>query len=178
MLSRRVIRIESSSRVSRRSDRNAPILRSSRPRDWAFVPRVVERKDAGKTVEQFLENHAPSYFHRAKKLIERPTESGVDGRTCSLPPSARSASSASPFFLLFSTPRRKKEKGLGPNRNRREREREDEGETKIPPRDENGACWTVGKMTGRVYNSTRTDGRWFVLSSGRTLGCRQKNYYA
>lgn len=59
-----------------------------------------------------------------------------------------------------------------------EREREDEGETKIPPRDENGACWTVGKMTGRVYNSTRTDGRWFVLSSGRTLGCRQKNYYA
>lgn len=55
---------------------------------------------------------------------------------------------------------------------------EERERTKIPPRDENGACWTVGKMTGRVYNSTRTDGRWFVLSSGRTLGCRQKNYYA
>lgn len=175
LFSRRVIRIESSSRVSRRSDRNAPILRSSRPRDWAFVPRVVERKDAGKTVEQFLENHAPSYFHRAKKLIERPTESGVDGRTCSLPPSARSAPRFERQSILSPPlyPRRKKEKGLGPNRNRRERER-----TKIPPRDENGACWTVGKMTGRVYNSTRTDGRWFVLSSGRTLGCRQKNYYA
>lgn len=64
----------------------------------------VERKDAGKTVEQFLENHAPSYFHRAKKVNR--TESG-----------GTLLVSNGPFFLLLlSTPRREKKEGKGRNR--------------------------------------------------------------
>lgn len=116
----------------------------------------VERKDAGKTVEQFLENHAPSYFHRAKKLIEPKAAERS---------SFRMVHSFSSFSLPFAEKRKKEKDGIEGNGNRRERE-----EDSVLAMRENGACWTVGRMAGRVYNLIRTDGRWFVLSSGRTAG--------
>lgn len=151
------------------SDRNASIFRSLRSTGRSFRRR--ERKDAGKTVERFLENHAPSYFHRGKK-VNRTNDRKRRRWSNAFPPSLRTPVHSFSSSSLPLAKEEKKKKDLDRRKSKWKREREKEGEMK------GSVNGTVGKMAGRVYNSTRTDGRWFVLSSGRTVGCRQKNYYA
>lgn len=161
-----VTRIVSSSRVSRIE---TPLFFARCVRlDARFVR---ERKDAGKTVERFLENHAPSYFHRGKK-VNRTNDRKRRRWSNAFPPSLRTPVHSFSSSSLPLAKEEKKKKDLDRRKSKWKREREKEGETK------GSVNGTVGKMAGRVYNSTRTDGRWFVLSSGRTVGCRQKNYYA
>lgn len=122
------------------SDRNASIF-SLVAFDWTLVSsRGRERKDAGKTVERFLENHAPSYFHRGKK-VNRTNDRKRRRWSNAFPPSLRTpVHSFSSSSLPLAKEEKRKRTWIEGNRNGREREREGRGNEGERERDswENG----------------------------------------
>lgn len=129
-------------------DRNVPIFHGARL-SW-------KGKTRGKRSSSFWKITHQATFTGQKKLIEPKAAERS---------SFRMVHSFSSSSLPLAEKRKKEKDGIEGNGNRRERE-----EDSVLAMRENGACWTVGRMAGRVYNLTRTDGRWFVLSSGRTAG--------
>lgn len=130
LLSRRVIRIESSSRVSRRSDRNAPILRST---GLGFRPASRREERRGENGGAISGKSRTKLLSPGKK-VNRTTDRKRRRWSNVFPPSLseeRSSLRAPVHSFSSSLPLAgKKKKGLD-RIEIEEREREDEGETKI-----------------------------------------------
>lgn len=132
-----VTRIVSSSRVSRIE---TPLFfRSLRSTGRSFRPGAARGKTRGKRSSDFWKITHQATFTGEKKLIERTTESGVDGRTRSLPRFERQSILSPP--PLYPSQKKKEEKGLGSKEiEMEEREREGRGNEGERERDswENG----------------------------------------